>query len=290
MAIGVTTPTGNVGSHLLRLLVQAGERPRALLRDPSRLAPDLAGHVDAVAMDSWDAESVIEGTRGLTALYWVNPTATDRDPLEAHAAAAAGVRAAVERNGIGRVVFQSSVGAEKRSGAGEIDGLAATELALDATGAAVTHLRCGYFFTNLLMDAEAIRGGVFSTAMDLDRPVPWVAPADIAAVAAVRLLSGSWRGRCVQAVHGPEDTSFRRVAGVLSEVLRRPVEPRRIGDDEVRAALRAAGMSEAQVEAIAMMTVGVRDGFTPEDPRSPLTTTPTSLAAWAAEHLAPLAR
>src|SRR5690606_5340709 len=199
MTIGVTTPTGNVGAHLLRLLVQAGERPRALLRDPARLPADVAGHVDAVAMDSWDAGAVAEATRGLTALYWVSPTATDRDPLQAHAVAAAGVRAAVQRNGIGRVVVQSSVGAEKRTGAGEIDGLAATELALDATGAAVTHLRCGYFFTNLLMEAEAIGGGVLATAMDLDRPLPWVAPADIAAVAAVRLLSVSWTGRCVQA-------------------------------------------------------------------------------------------
>ncbi|GAA1077055.1 NAD(P)H-binding protein [Nocardiopsis composta] len=286
MTIGVTTPTGNVGAHLLRLLVQAGERPRALLRDPARLPADVAGHVDAVAMDSWDAGAVAEATRGLTALYWVSPTATDRDPLQAHAVAAVGVRAAVQRNGIGRVVFQSSVGAEKRTGAGEIDGLAATELALDATGAAVTHLRCGYFFTNLLMEAEAIGGGVLATAMDLDRPLPWVAPADIAAVAAVRLLSVSWTGRCVQAVHGPEDLSFRRVAGVLSEVLGHPVEPRRITDDEARAALAAAGMSEAQVEAVAMMTAGIRDGFTPENPRSRLTTTPTSLAGWAAAHLA----
>src|SRR3712207_8934011 len=51
-------------------------------------------------------------------------------------------------------LFRSG-GAELRSGAGEIDGLAATEQALDATGASVLHLRCGMFFTNLLMDPRS---------------------------------------------------------------------------------------------------------------------------------------
>jgi hypothetical protein len=33
------------------------------------------------------------------------------------------------------------------------------------------------------------------------------------------------------------------------------------------------------------MTAGLRDDFTPEQPRSVLTTTPTSPAAWAYAHL-----
>lgn len=204
MAIAVATPKGNVGANLLRLLVQAGERPRALLRDPATLDAEAAAHVDTAPMDAWDRDSVIEATKGLTAIYWVSPTATEGDPIEAHERAARNIRAAVEVNGIDRVVFQSSGGAEKRHGVGEIDGLAANEVALDASGASVTHLRCGYFFTNLLMDLESIRNGVLTTAMDLDRPMPWVAPADIAAVAAARLLAPTWQGRHVQGVHGPE--------------------------------------------------------------------------------------
>lgn len=62
-----------------------------------------------------------------------------------------------------------------RTRVGSIDGLAAGEVALDATGAAVTHLRCGYFFTNLPMDLDSIRSGVLAAAMEPDRPLPWVA-------------------------------------------------------------------------------------------------------------------
>lgn len=274
MTIGVATPKGNVGANLVRLLVQAGERPRALLRDPATLDAEVAAHVDTATLDAWDRETVLEATKGLSAIYWVGPTATDDDPIEAHALAAENIRAAVEANKIDRVVFQSSGAAEKRHGVGEIDGLAANEVALDASGASVTHLRCGYFFTNLLMDLDSIRNGVLTTAMDLDRPMPWVAPADIAAVATARLLAPTWDGRHVQAVHGPEDISWRQVAERLSTVLGHDVEAQQVSDDDVRSALSGFGMADAQVEAIVMMTVGIRDDFTPENTRTYATTTP----------------
>ncbi|WP_127793814.1 NAD(P)H-binding protein [Agromyces sp. LHK192] len=286
MTIGVATPYGHVGSHVLRLLAQAGERARALAHDPEKLEAAAAEHVDVVRMDAWDEASVVEATRGLDALYWVSPTAAERDPIEAHAEAAGHLATAVRANGIDRVVFQSSGGAEQRHGVGEIDGLAATEVALDATDASVTHLRCGYFFTNLLMDLDSIGAGTLATAMDLDRPMPWVAPADIAAVAAARLLSTSWRGRHVQGVHGPEDLSWRQVAERLSAVLGHPVEPQQLTDDDVRAQLLGFGLPEANVEAIVGMTAGTREIVEPEIPRSYVTTTPTTLEGWAVTNLA----
>jgi hypothetical protein len=45
------------------------------------------------------------------------------------------------------VVFQSSIGAELRGGAGFIDGLARIEEAREETGTALLHLRCGFFMT-----------------------------------------------------------------------------------------------------------------------------------------------
>jgi len=285
MTIGVTTPKGHVGAHVLRLLVQAGERPRALLRDPATLDPVIAEHVDAFTFDAWDQGSVIDAVRGLDAIYWVSPTATDRDPLTAHAIAARNIRTAVEENDVSRVVFQSSGGAEKRHGVGEIDGLAENELALDATGVSVTHLRCGYFYTNLLMDLDSIHRGVLATAMDVDRPLPWVAPADIAAVAVARLLSTTWTGRHVHAVHGPEDLSYRQVARQLTTVLGKPIEVQQLEDDDVRAALTGLGLPPSHIEAIVRMTAGIRDDYTPEIPRSYMTTTPTTLRGWAAAHL-----
>lgn len=286
MRIVVTTPTGNVGSRVLRLLVQAGVRPVALLRDPARLPPDLSGLVETVRADQTDDDAVLRATAGADRLYWVNPPApSGADPLAHQAVCARVVSGAVRANGIAATVFQSSGGAEKRGGAGDIDGLAATETALDATGAAVLHLRCGYFMTNLLMSADDVRGGSLPTPWPLEHPLPWVDPRDIGDVAAARLLGPAWDGRAVQAVHGPEDLTFTQVAAVLGELADRPVRAVHVPDADFRAALAGAGLSPPEVDAIAGMAAGLTDGHVPEQPRDATTTTPTTLRSWAAEHL-----
>jgi hypothetical protein len=49
-----------------------------------------------------------------------------------------------------------------------------------------------------------------------------------------------------------------------------------VTDDDVRSALRAAGLPPGAVEGIAGMTAGTRN-LRPEQPRDALTTTPTTL-------------
>ncbi|WP_413099624.1 NAD(P)H-binding protein [Streptomyces sp. Inha503] len=285
MRIAVTTPTGNVGRHVVATLVRAGVRPRVLLRDPGRLAPGVRDEVDAVPADQYDADAVVAATRDVDALFWVNPTSGHGDPLAEYARATDSVVRAVTENRIGRVVFQSSVGAEKRHGAGEIDGLARTEIALDGTGVDVTHLRCAYFFSNLEFELEALRAGTLQVILPLDQPMGWVAPRDIAEVAATRLLAPAWSGRCVQAVHGPADLTWRQVGDILTAATGRRIGVERITDDAMRARLRRAGMAEGLVEAVLGMSTGLREDFVPEQPRTLRTTTPTTLAAWAYDHL-----
>ncbi|MEU7040325.1 NAD(P)H-binding protein [Streptomyces varsoviensis] len=287
MRIAVTTPTGNVGRHVVTALVRAGVRPRVLLREPRRLSPEIRDEVDAVRVDQYDAASVTAATEDIDALFWVDPPSEGADPLADYARAAGSVVRAVTDNGIGRVVFQSSVGAEKRTGAGEIDGLAHTETALDGLGIDVTHLRCGYFFTNLELQLDALRAGVLQVILPLDLPMAWVAPRDIAEVAAARLLAPDWSGRCVQAVHGPADLTWRQVAGILTAATGRPIRAERISDDAMRGLLRQAGMTDGLAEAVLGMSTGLREDFVPEQPRTVRTTTPTTLAGWAYDTLRP---
>lgn len=285
--IVVTTPTGNVGSRVVQLLVQAGARPTLLMREPRKLDAELAERVDAVQGDQLVLDDVLRATGGADALFWVDPPVDDEDPVAAYARAGEHAAQAIIEHGIARTVFQSSVGAEKRHGAGEIDGLARTEETLDATGASVTHLRCGFFFTNLLLDPGALEEGVLRVIMPLDAPMPWVDPRDIGDVAAARLLCTEWSGRQVQAVHGPEHLTYAQATAIVSETTGRPLRAERITDDEMRTALRSTGMGYALVEAVLGMSTGLREDFEPEDARTILTTTPTTLAAWAHEHLRP---
>lgn len=288
MRIVVTTPTGHIGSRVARLLLQAGVRPTLLLRDPSRLDPETRERVETRQVDQDDADSVLRATEGATALFWLNPSAYDaEDPVAAYARKGENAARAVRAHGIAHTVFLSSVGAEKRRGAGFIDGLARTEEALDATGANVLHLRCGYFFTNLLMDLDSLRNGVLTTTMRPDVPMPWVDPRDIGDIAAAHLLSRAWSGRAVQAVHGPEDLSFARVAEIVSEATGRKVQLVTMSDEEAKRGLLAVGMGVTAAEGLVQMSRGLRDGFVPEQARSVLTTTPTTLAAWAYANLRP---
>ncbi|GAB3618049.1 NAD(P)H-binding protein [Okibacterium endophyticum] len=288
MKIVVTTPTGHVGSRVSRLLVQAGTRPVLLVRDAARLDDAVRERSEVIEVDLGDADGVTRATRGADALFWVDPPTFDDDPIEGYTRMGASAANAVRENRIPRVVFQSSGGAEARDGFGEIDGLARTEEMLDATGASVTHLRCGYFFTNLLMDLDGLRQGRITTTLPLDYRMPWVDPRDIGDIAAVRLLSTDWNGRVVQGVHGPADLSFTDVAGIISTATGRTVSAVPVSDDDVAAQLRLLGMTEAQVDGVVGMSRGLREGYTPENPRDVLTTTPTPLAAWAHAELAPL--
>lgn len=292
MKIVVTTPTGNVGRHVTGMLVRAGLRPTVLVRDPERLDPDLTDRVDAVALDQADAEAVVAATVGADALFWVDPPTTAADPIAEYVRVGANAARAITENRIPRTVFQSSVGAEKRHGAGEIDGLARTEELLDeavaATGGAVLHLRCGFFFTNLILQLDAIKAGTIPVVLPLDQPMAWVAPRDIAEVATTRLLSPDWHGRNVQAVHGPADLTWAEAAEIVAAAAGRPVRAERITDEEMREMLASAGMGPGLVDAVMGMSTGLRDGFTPEQPRDVTTTTGTTLAGWAYDELRPL--
>lgn len=291
MTIAVTTPAGHVGSHVVRMLCQAGVRPRLLLRNPGRLGAGVRDQAGLAVGGQRDAGYVAEATRGAGAVLWVHPDDWSLPDPDADAERTGeGLAAAMRQNRIPRVVFLSSIGAGKRHGAGFVDGLARIEQRLDAareqTGTALLHLRCGYFMTNLLTDLDGLRAGRLTTTRPLDDPMPWVDPRDIATVATLRLLAGDWTGRQVQAVHGPGLT-WTEAAAALSAATGVPVTAQQITGDEQRAALRDAGMGEVAVEGIAGMSIGKREGVTPEQPRTMLTTTPGSLAGWATTRLRP---
>jgi uncharacterized protein YbjT (DUF2867 family) len=287
MKIVVTTPTGHVGSQLVPLLLRAGETPTLFCRSAARLPSAWLPRCDIVEGDQGVTAHVAEAIDNADAVYWVSPPTEDADPVAGHQRMAASLVSALGETGVSRVVFQSSVGAEARHGFGDIDGLGATEQALDDLGIDVTHLRCGYLFTNLLMDLPAIREGVLTTTLPTDQAIPWVAVEDVAVVAALRLLSPTWRGRHTLAVHGPTDLSFEQVAAVISRALGFRVGAHTVTDADLSDELTAFGLTAEQVDAVVGMGRGLRNpGFTPEDPRTPLTTTATALEGWAATVLA----
>ena len=242
-------------------------------------------------MDLGEPDQVAAQTRDVDACFLVIPSLGGPDPVADYERIGSSVAEALAANRVPRTVLQSSVGAELRHGAGEIDGLARVEEALDTTvvgaGLAVLHLRCGYFFSNLMLQLDALRSGTVPIVLPTDQPMPWVAPQDIASVASSWLLRNDWGGRQVRAVHGPADLSWDDAMRIVSESTGMDVTAERIPDQEMRDQLTGVGMSPGLVEAIMGMSTGLRDGFVPEQPRDATTTTDTPLASWAHEVLRP---
>jgi uncharacterized protein YbjT (DUF2867 family) len=281
MTIAVTTPTGNVGSRVVQVLVQAGVRPRVLVRDPARLPAEVLPLVEVAQGDLLDQGFVTDALKGAESLFWATPEAFDvPDPLYDMVAMGENAAAAVRAAGIARVLQISSVGAELRQGAGLIDGLARNEEQLAATGTDLLTLRCGYYFTNLLGMLDSLREGVLTTTAPPSRRMPWVDPRDIGEVAAARLLAG-WSGSAVEAVHGPADLSWDEAALVLGAALGRDVSAVQITDEQLQQALTGAGVSEVAAAGIAAMSTGIPDDFVPEQTRDFRSSTPTTLASFA---------
>jgi uncharacterized protein YbjT (DUF2867 family) len=288
MKIVITTPTGHIGSRVARLLVQAGVRPTLLVRDPGRLDPELRAASEVCVADQDDAAAIATATQGASALFWLNSADDAADPVAAYVAKGRVAAEAVRRNRIPRVVFLSSIGAELRRGAGVLDGLGQTEELLNATDASVVHLRPGFFFTNFLRQIEGLRQGVYAAPAPSGSRFPYVDPRDIGDVAAARLLDASWKGRHVQAVHGPEDLTFAESTAVLSAATGRKIAYVEVPDDAFHARLLAARRSQLAADAYVKMYAALRAGFTRENPRTFVTTTPTTLGAWAYTNLRPL--
>lgn len=288
MSIVVTTPTGHIGSRVTQLLIQAGIRPTLLLRDPNKLSAELRERVDVRQGNLNDEAFVLEATQDAEALFWLIPSdySSNEPVADIERIGAIGAKT-VQANRISRTVFISSIGAERRRGTGFIDGLGRTEDRFDETDANVVYLRPGYFFTNLFAFADALKGGVLPTNFPLDLPMPWNDPRDIADVAAARLLAGDWTGRFVQAIHGPKHLTYTEVAQILSDATGRSIQALPITDEDERKSLLDLGMPEGAANAFVEMSQGLRS-LEPQDPRTVVTTTPTTLGAWAYQNLRPI--
>ena len=291
MKVAIVTPTGNIGSKLAPRLLDAGANLILLCRDAKKVSALTARGAKAEVGDLNDGDYVARATQGADALFWVTPPDFSTPDLYAfQAALGRNAAVAVKKNGIKRVVNLSSMGAQVQSGTGPIAGLHRVEALLNETGASVTHLRAAYFMENYLFSVDTIRaaGSVFLPVRGNTR-TPMVATQDIAEVAARQLQDDSWTGTRVRGVHGPQDLTFDEAAGILSETLGRPVHHVSVSADQAREALLGMGASPEMAGKYVEMYQSFDNGtLNVAEPRTPETTTPTTLADFGRVVMKPL--
>jgi uncharacterized protein YbjT (DUF2867 family) len=288
MSILITTPTGQVGSRVVRRLLDAGAAVRVLVRDPARLPADVRERADVRTGDLTDAASFRAALEGASQLFLVIPPGYAAEDFGAWQRAIARTAADGVRDfGVRRVVLLSSGGAH-RDDLGAISRLGEAEAMLREAAPDVTALRAGFFFENFFSAIPTIRqfGAVFMGTAP-DTRVPMVATADIGDAAAERLLDPSWSGFSVRGVHGPEDLSPAEATTRIATALGRPIAYVQATHEQTRDALAAHGASPSTADDLARMYARLGEVGMDGEPRTPETTTPTRIEDWTRAALAP---
>jgi len=284
----ITTPTGNTGHNVLNTVLQVGERPRVLVRDPARLEPAVLERVEVVQGDlrhPADLERALEGIEGA---FFCVPQSPDPDDMDAYYQSfTRPFAAAVKAANVKRVVsISGGDGTPENRGPGvQLHGL---EQTLDASGAATRHMRCGYFMEQFLWMMYGIaQGGTFALPVAGDLAMPFVAARDIGAGAGQLLLDRTWTGHDTLAAHGPERLGCDQAAHIASRVLGFPVRFHSITAGEYAASLTPHGVSAAMGQSLGEMFASITAGRDMGARAARELECPTTLEAWMQSVLRP---
>jgi uncharacterized protein YbjT (DUF2867 family) len=289
--IVVTTPTGNIGSKLLTYLLESNEPVRVIVRDASRLPADLRERVDNVEGSHADPAIVDKAFQGADSVFWLAPPRHQIENLEA--AYLDFTRSACEAfrtHGVQRVVAVSNLGRGTpwQNQAGVVTVCLQMCDLIAASGVHLRALALPGFMDNFLQQAGTLKAqGMFFNPLPGDQPYPICSTGDIAQVAARLLVDHTWTGVSDYPVLGPEDLSLNEMAGILTEVLGKPIRFKQVPFDAFRAQLLGHGMSEVFANALTEMFEAKAKGLDNGAPRTPESTTPTTFRRWAEQYLKP---
>ena len=229
--IVVTGATGNVGSALVRLLADAGEKVRAVSR---RITPkEVPQGAVAHRADLRESSQLGPALDGAEALFLLTPPELLDAP---HSLRAAVARA--RELGVRRIVLLSSQGV----GTGRHPDV--FERQVIESGLDWTILRPGAFHPNALQWAPSIRAERLARAPFAEVALPSVDPIDIAAVAAPALSTDRHAGR-TYALTGPEAVTPRERVELIAAALGEPVGFVEQSEAEARSELLAFMPAEA---------------------------------------------
>jgi uncharacterized protein YbjT (DUF2867 family) len=292
MSIVINTPTSNIGRALASRLLDAGESVTLLSREKKKV-DELARRGARVVEGSFEDPALLaKALEGAEALFWLTPPPARPDYYAWATKCAKQAAAAAKKAGVRRAVVLSSAGAHTGPGTGPVGPGREMENDFEAALPAVVSLRPGIFMENFLRSAETIaKSGQIFLPIPPGKRWPVVATADIADKAACWLLDRSWSGHHRVGVHGPKDLSTDEAAAIISSELGKPVKCVELTPDQARGAMQSMGMPGFVVDIIIEMYVAYIEGrLDAAEPRTPNTTTPTSLAEFARTALVPAIR
>lgn len=253
--------SGNTGKVVAETLLARGAAVRVLVRDESKGAAWRARGAEVAVGRIDHAAELGAALRGARGAYLLSPPDfAAQDQLARRREFTDSIAAAVRAAGVPHVVFLSSVGAHQPDGTGVIAGLYPTERALNATGAAVTHVRAAYFMENLASVVHPARSdGVLPSFFDPAKPIAMIATADIGRVAAEALLEGPSAAGVIE-LEGPARYSMNDAAALFAARLGRAVQGVRVPNEAIVPTLTGMGFVPDLARLYAEMAAGIENG------------------------------
>lgn len=234
--IVVTGGTGRVGSRLVRLLVERGERVRVFCRDGDKARRAFGDRVEVAVGDLGAPDSVRAALVGANRVFLLTAAAAEPSMQFQYERTVIG---AAKQAGVRHIVKLSVLGADERSPMHYARGHREAEKELAASGLAVTILRPSGFMQGLF---ERVSDGCIYTCAE-DGQVGFVDAGDIAAVAAAALTEEGHEGKIYQ-LTGPAALSHDEAATILSAATGRSIRHVRVPPAAVLEGLSRAGLPQ----------------------------------------------
>lgn len=273
MTILVTGATGTVGRHVVDHLIAAGERVRALTRDPAAARLRLPDGVEVVAGDLAAPETLALALDGVTGLHLINFDAGASGPAPLQTGAQIIEQAA--RAGVRRVTVLRG-GAE-----------GSVEQAVRASALDWTFLKPVEFMSAALDWAASIRTEGVVREPFAGRLSATVHEAAVAAVAAAVLVGGGHAGEAL-VLTGPAVLTPPEKAHAIGAAIGRAVRFVELTEAQARERWQAAGAPDEMIEVLVAVY-----GHTPAQFYTVVPTVervtghpPRTFAQWATEHAA----
>ncbi len=256
--------TGHVGGVAAKLLLQQGQKVRAIVRSEEKGAQLKAAGAELAVGELGDQAFMTAALRGTRGAFLLLPSPSAL-PESAEAFYAfqrqlgQALAAAVKESGVPHVVLLSSVGADMPEGNGPIKGLFHLENALRETGVKLTAIRAGYFQENAGGAIGPARAqGTYYSLSPADYAFPMVATRDIGKLAARLLRNPPARSEVVD-LHGPS-YSPRQIAEKIGKAVGKTLKIVEVPPPGHVAAFEQAGMSRELAEGFAEMQAGFASG------------------------------
>lgn len=246
----ITGATGDVGSRVVKHLLERGERPRIFVRDAEKARSSFGDRVETLVGDLADPDSLKPALQGVDELFLVNtgPQIPARDQAAAKAAKASGVRHLVKLSSMD-VQQGLAIGAWHERG----------EAAIRASGMPFTFVQPTGFMANMLAWARAIKTEGVVRASTGDGRRAFIHSDDIAAVATTALTTREYDGRSLP-ITGPEALTFAEVTARIGSAIGKRLTFQSISDEEAGRRYATTGASAPDVDAHVALWRAIRQG------------------------------